>query len=145
MLVARASVRLCVPCLSVNTRFASSSQTAIEQLHTYTFYKRLAASDDRAALILFSSPVCGSCHAFRRVLPAFQETANKTGRINIDVFEVDAGGSMGLTNEHEVFDLPALFLYNGGEFHSGIQAPPVVDSLLSAVETALSQPAEEPP
>ena len=60
-------------------------------------------------------------------------------------FAVNAGDSPGLVNEHEVMDLPALFLYNDGEFHASIQAPPVVQELEAAVLQALDLPPEEAP
>ena len=117
---------------------ATQSAAPAELLHTYTFHKRLARTPG-PSLVLFFSPFCGSCHTFRRLLPDVQE------RGTMAAFEVDAGDSLGLVNEHEVMDLPALFLYNDGEFHASIQAPPVVQELEAAVLQALDLPPEEAP
>jgi hypothetical protein len=107
---------LAVKCTRVVTRFyhgtaTHKSSTVIKlpqlltQLHSANFYMRLASREDRAALIFFSSPGCGSCHAFRSLLPTLQDTSvfsEKPAEILLDVYEVDAGDSMGLVREHEV-------------------------------------------
>jgi hypothetical protein len=121
-----------------------------EQLTSHTFFHRLeerSSDGDRSALICFTSPSCGSCRAFKRVLPAVRELASSRGSdaADLDVFEVDAGESMGLTNEHDVVDLPALFLYRGAEYHASLQAPPDPSALLCAVLAALERPPEEAP
>ena len=117
----------------------------VERLNNITFHRTLRSRSDHASLVFFSAPGCGSCKSFNRVLTTFQQKAKERAGLSIDVYEVDAGESMGLVNEHDVFHLPALFLYDRGEYYASIQATPDVDSILSAIQTALSCPAEEPP
>lgn len=121
-----------------------------EKLTTHTFFRRLRErSQDgrRAALVCFTSPSCGACRAFSAVLPDVCESASfpDAGDLNLDVFEVDAGESPGLANEHEVVELPALFVYQAAEFHARLQASANRSSIISAVRAALKSPAEEPP
>ena len=133
---------------TTNSNKMCSKRYAVEQLTNFNFFKTLWERRGRAALVCFTSPSCGACRMFKRELPILREFAMKrklTIGVKLDVFEVDAGENMALTNEHEVVDLPALFLYQNGEFHAPIQAPPDAGCLFSEVEEALKKPPHEAP
>ena len=124
---------------------ASRQFNSTPRLTNATFFKQLWAARDRPALICFTSPSCGSCRLFKRVLPELASFAEQEKQFALNVFEVDAGENMGLTNEHGVKDLPALFLYSEGDFHASLQAPPVPELLYEEIQKALALPAEEAP
>mmetsp|Transcript_114500 Transcript_114500/g.334761 ORF Transcript_114500/g.334761 Transcript_114500/m.334761 type:complete len:204 (-) Transcript_114500:297-908(-) len=124
-----------------------SAARRVHSLDTFTYHRRLEETE--VALVCFTSPGCGSCRAFTRVLPLLQRRADEKQRagygFQLAVFEVDAGENMGLVNELDVVDLPALFVYVNGEFHCPLQAAPEAEVLYMAVVRASKQPASEPP
>ena len=63
----------------------------------------------------------------------------------VALFEVDAHDSPGVARELEVFHLPALFLYVGGEYHRPVHSVLRVEALRQAVGEALALPPEDPP
>mmetsp|Transcript_69978 Transcript_69978/g.227822 ORF Transcript_69978/g.227822 Transcript_69978/m.227822 type:complete len:132 (-) Transcript_69978:208-603(-) len=99
--------------------------------------------------VCFTAPGCGSCRAFSHVLPLLQRRADEKQRagyaLQLSVFEIDTGSNMGLANELEVVDLPALLLYINGEYHRPLQAAPEAESLYMAVVRGTTEPALEPP
>jgi thioredoxin-like negative regulator of GroEL len=92
------------------------------------------------ALVCFTSPACGSCKAFRVALEHF--IARWT---DVAVFEIDAQMNPALVNELGFFHLPALYLYNNGQFHRELQPQASVESIREAIDTALQHPATEAP
>jgi len=108
-------------------------------LDEFNFYPTLADSRG-ASLVLFTTPECGACRVYRRAL---RET--QTPGAGFRVFVVDAGNSLALTREYEVFHLPALFLFRDGHFHARLDAAPVPRELRRAVADRLGRPAEEAP
>lgn len=108
-------------------------------LSQFDFHPRLADMTG-PALVMFSSPGCGGCRHLRRVL---QEVAEREPAWHI--FEVDAQRDSALVNEFEVFHLPTVFLFQGGEFHSQLRAEARPVAIISATHEALRQPAEEAP
>jgi hypothetical protein len=50
-----------------------------------------------------------------------------------------------LVNELGFFHLPALYLYNNGEFHCELQPQPSVESIRRSIDKALGEPATEAP
>lgn len=80
-------------------RRCSTLSGEVEQLTNATFFKRLWAGGDRAALVCFTAPSCGACRMFKRILPTLREHAesqSKESGFSLDVYEVDAGENMGL-------------------------------------------------
>ncbi len=112
--------------------------TGLRRLDEFTFYPTLAETPG-ASLVLFTAPTCGSCKVYRRALEMLD------GPDDPPVFEVDAGHSMALTREYEVFHLPGLFLFRDGEFHCALEAQPLPGALRRAVDAALRMPAAEAP
>ena len=111
----------------------------LTRLNDTDFYRTLAAMQG-AALVFFSSAACNSCRYWRTLLAELP--AHHHG---IRVFEVDAGESMGLAQEYEVFHLPALFLFCDGHYHAPVQCEASLAALTGTLDTLLAQPAEEAP
>jgi len=112
---------------------------AVRTLDQFNFHHTLAETPG-VSLVYFTSPACGSCKRLRSI---FDNHAQEFAQLNL--FEVDAQREMALTNEFGIFHLPALFLYNEGEFHTEIHAEPLPSSIIAAIETALAAPAQEAP
>ena len=92
------------------------------------------------ALVMFTSPDCGSCRHLRSVL--LEVKAREPGW---KVFEVDAQRDPALAHEFEVFHLPTVFLFHNGEFHCQLEAAAGTFAIISATRSALLQPAGEAP
>jgi thioredoxin 1 len=108
-------------------------------LDQFNFHHTLAETEG-VSLVYFTAPACGSCRQLKWV---FDHHPDEFALLNL--FEVDAQREMALTYEFGVFHLPALFLFNEGEFHAEIQAEPLPHAIIAAVEAALAQPAMEAP
>ena len=111
----------------------------LPRLEQFGFHQHLAATGG-TALIMFSSPDCGSCRHLRRVLHEVQ-SRQPLWRL----FEVDAQRDPGLANEFEVFHLPTIFVFQDGEFHCQLAAEARTEAIVSATLAALRQPATEAP
>ena len=92
------------------------------------------------SLVIFTSVGCASCRAWKQVL---QDYLNLNRSLMI--FEVDAHESMALANEYEIFHLPALFLFQDGEFHCELHCEANRDRIHRAIQQALQHPAQEAP
>ncbi len=112
---------------------------ATRQLTQFDFHHVLAETDG-LSLVFFTSPGCGACRHLKRIL---EEQADEFSSIHL--FEVDAQQEMALTREFEVFHLPALFLFQNGQYHAPIQAEPSPGSLWLAIEEALAAEPQEAP
>jgi thioredoxin 1 len=108
-------------------------------LDQFNFHHTLAETAG-VSLVYFTAAACGACKQLKWV---FDHHPQEFALLNL--FEVDAEREMALTHEFGLFHLPALFLYNDGEFHSEIQAEPLPHTLLAAIESALAQPPCEAP
>jgi len=108
-------------------------------LDEFTFHHRLAETPG-PALVIFSGPGCSACKAWKRLLVDYLPQ-----RPGLQLFEVDAGHSLALTREFEVFHLPALFLYRDGRYHCRLQSQATRKALDAALDAALAAPAEEAP
>jgi thioredoxin-like negative regulator of GroEL len=108
-------------------------------LDQYDFHQRLAIMTG-TALIMFTSPDCGSCRHLRQVL---REVLRREP--GWQVFEVDAQRDSALTNEFEVFHLPTVFLFKDGIFQRQLEAEARTESIITATRRALQQPAMEAP
>ena len=103
-----------------------------------SFYSVLAAKPE-PTLVVVTAPHCGACRVLKQALLQLQLTAV------IQLFELDAVDNPSIVQELEIFHLPALFLYVAGEFHAEIKTTPSITALQTAIEYALSQPAQEAP
>lgn len=112
---------------------------ALTPLDEFDFHHALAKTVG-TSLVIFTSPGCASCRAWRRMLGEYLAHHD-----DVRIFEVDAAQSLALTREFGVFHLPALFLYRDGHFHCALQSEARPEKLKVAIESALSAPAQEPP
>lgn len=112
---------------------------AVTALDQFNFHHTLAQTEG-VSLVYFTAPACGAC---KRLKQLFLHNPEVFAQLNL--FEVDAQREMALTNEFGVFHLPAMFLFNRGEFHAEIQAEALPHAILAAVEAALAAPAQEAP
>ena len=110
-----------------------------QQLDEGHFYAELEQTPG-ISLVFFTRQGCGSCKAWKQLLKRFTEQHE-----HVSVFELDAEQNMGLVNEYEIFHMPALFLFNHGEFHCELQAHASDAHLLESIEQALQQPPMEAP
>lgn len=109
----------------------------MESLDEFTLHRRLAASAG-PALVLFSSPGCGSCRGVERRLP-------EAAPAGVGLYKVDVQQAQALARAYDVFHLPALFLFVDGHFHARLDCQVTATTLAQALEVALSQPAQEEP
>ena len=115
---------------------------ALTPLHELDFYGELAR-EAGPAVVVFTTPFCGSCKAVKAALALAQEAGKLPEGTRL--YEVDAGESAGLTADLEVFHVPSLFLYRSDEFHAPIHAPPTAGALADAVQAAIAAPPQTPP
>jgi len=91
------------------------------------------------AVVLFSTPHCGACRAWKALLPrALGETAAR-------LFEVDVAQATGIARYYDIFHLPTIYLYRDGHFHAELQAEARIDAIRSATQSLLAAPAQEEP
>ena len=109
----------------------------LEHLDEFNYPHRLRAAGG-VALVLFSSPTCGTCRVVEQRLPGAAPAA-------VHLFKVDVQTSQGLARAHEIFHLPALLLYRDGVFHAHLACEVSPIALRDALATALAAPAQEEP
>jgi thioredoxin 1 len=110
---------------------------ALVPLDESSYHQRLAQTPG-IALVLFSSPTCGSCRVVERRLP-------EAAPLGVSLFKVDVQRATALASEFEIFHLPALFLYTQGHFHARLDCEVSAPALGKALGRALALPAEEEP
>ncbi len=110
----------------------------LEALDQFDFHHRLAGQSG-ASLVLFTSPDCGSCRQWQRLLTTFD-----AGR-PLALFQVDVQRDAALAAEFGLFHLPALVLYSDGDFHAQLQCEAAPAALRACLRDALSRPAEDAP
>lgn len=118
---------------------ASLSKRKLHTLDELGFYYTLTESSG-ISLIFFTTPSCSSCKAWRELLQRYARRQDE-----ITLFEVNAEESSALTNEYDVFHLPALFLFIDGDYHCELQCEADFDKLSATIQTALAAPAEDSP
>lgn len=106
-------------------------------LDEFSFHARLSGMSG-VALVLFTSPDCGTCRRVEGLLPQAIESG-------IALFRVDVQQSLALARQYEVLHLPALFLFRDGHYHARIESMVTPQALATAIATALSLPAQEEP
>jgi len=107
-------------------------------LNAADFHHRLE-EESGVSLVFFTHELCGSCQSWKKLLLQLQQSSSVT------VFEVNAETEMALTNEFEVFHLPALFLYRDGRFHAPFQCVASLQAVRDTIDLLLGQPAVELP
>ena len=91
------------------------------------------------AVVLFSTPHCGACRAWKALLPkALKETGAQ-------FFEVDVAQATGIARYYDIFHLPTIYLYRDGHFHAELQAEARIDPIRAATLRLLAAPAQEEP
>ena len=113
--------------------------SGFKSLNAHNFHHQLAESSG-ISLVFFTHAACSSCRAWYELLIRFQQHQPE-----INLFTVDAQEEMALTNEFEIFHLPALFLYKDGEYHAPFECVASLDSISEKITTLLKQPAIEMP
>ena len=111
----------------------------LEQLNAHDFHHVLEQQRG-VCLIIFSHDLCSSCRAWKNLLQNYIQD-----RPEIRVYEVNAETEMALTNEFEVFHLPALFLYKDGKFHAPVQCVASLEALDAHVASLLQAQAMDVP
>ena len=109
----------------------------LERLDEFHYHRRLLEQGG-IALVLFSSPACGTCRVVERRLP-------ESAPPGTHLFEVDVQRATGLARAFEIFHLPTLLLYREGHFHAVLNCEISPAALRAAIRAALAQPAEEEP
>jgi thiol-disulfide isomerase/thioredoxin len=110
---------------------------ALEPLDEFRYHHRLRDVGG-VALVLFSSPTCGTCRTVERRLP-------ESVTAGIRLFLVDVQQSPALARAHDIFHLPALLLYREGAFHARLDCQVTPAALEGAINAALAAPAQEEP
>lgn len=111
--------------------------TALEPLDEFRYHHRLREAGG-IALVLFSSPTCGTCRVVEGRLPLAASPGTR-------LFKVDVQLSPALARAHDVFHLPTLLLYRNGEFHARLECEVSPAALAAAMAEALAAPAQEEP
>lgn len=111
----------------------------LPRLTQFDFHHRLAAQEG-VCLVAFGSPGCGGCRHLSRILLEVRQK-----RQDWQAFEVNVQEDPGLAAEFEVFHLPTLFLFHGGEFHCELAAEARPSSIIAHTLAALQRPAAEAP
>lgn len=130
--------------LSVDTEFTQNPgmktgmTTRSMQLLDEATYHRLLAQTRPLALVLFSSSSCGTCRVVERQLPL-------SAPAEANLFKVDVQVASALARAFEVFHLPTLLLYVDGHYHARLDCAVTPAALRTAIDNAVSHPAEEEP
>jgi len=90
-------------------------------------------------VVLFSAPHCGSCRAWKRLLPeALSGLAD-------NLFEVDVGEATGVARYFGIFHLPTVYLYRDGRFHAELQCAARQEVIHETARQLLAAPAQDEP
>ena len=111
--------------------------STLRLLDQFNFHHTLESAPG-VSLVVFTGPDCGACKTLKQVL-------GDSRFAELNLFEVNAEDEMGLTDEYNVFHLPAMFLFTDGRFHCELQAEVEPSRLRAAIDAALGGPAGEAP
>ena len=109
---------------------------ALQPLDEFDYHPRLS-SQAGPALVLFSSPGCGTCRVVEGRL--------RTMALDLPLFKVDVQCSQALARAFDIFHLPTLLLYRDGAYHARLNCEITPASLQQASDQSLAAPAEEEP
>jgi thioredoxin 1 len=111
----------------------------LQRLDDTNFYSVIQARNG-TSIVFFTSAGCSSCRYWKALLGQLV-----VKRPDVSIFEIDAQQSMGLTQEYEVFHLPALFLFSNGQYHAPLQCEARLDTIEQTLDDMLLAPAQEAP
>jgi len=90
-------------------------------------------------VVLFSAPHCGSCRAWKRLLPeALAGVADA-------LFEVDVSEATGVARSYGIFHLPTVYLYRDGRFHAELQCEARREVIRETARQLLAAPPQDEP
>jgi thioredoxin 1 len=101
-------------------------------------YHPLLQETGGIALVLFTSPACGTCRVVAQRLPLAAPAGTH-------LYQVDVQRATGLARAFDIFHLPTLLLYRHGHFHARLDCAITPAALATAMAQALARPAEEEP
>ena len=90
------------------------------------------------ALVLFTSPACGTCRVVEQRLPLAAPAGTH-------LYKVDVQQATGLARAFDIFHLPTLLLYRHGHFHARLDCEVTPAALRAAMAQALAGSPEEEP
>jgi thioredoxin-like negative regulator of GroEL len=102
------------------------------------FHARLSRVEG-LAIVLFSTPQCGACRAWKTLLPT------ALGESGARFFEVDVAQATGIARYYDIFHLPTIYLFRDGRFHAELQAEARIERIRDAARTLLAASAQEEP
>jgi thioredoxin 1 len=120
------------------SRDSTATLPTFSRLAEGDFHPRLAAVSG-IAVVLFSAPHCGSCRAWKRLLP------NALSGSTQALFEVDVSEATGVARYFDIFHLPTVYLYRDGRFHAELQCEARPDAIQQAVQSLLAAPPQDEP
>ncbi len=91
------------------------------------------------AVVLFSTPHCGACRAWKHLLPQALKAAGA------HLFEVDVSQATGVARYYDIFHLPTVYLYRDGRFHAELQCEARPDAIRETAARLLAGAAQEEP
>ena len=109
-----------------------------EYLSEGDYHARLARAPGYA-VVLFSSPHCGACRAWKRLLP------EALSAITTHFYEVDVALATGMARYFGVFHLPTIYLYRDGHFHAELQVEARPEAIAAAARNLFAAAAQEEP
>lgn len=115
------------------------NDATLARLNDADFYSVIQATHG-AAIVFFTSEGCNSCRYWKELLAQLMKK-----RPSLAVFEIDAQQSMGLTQEYDVFHLPALFVFVNGQYHAPLQCEARLDIIDQTLDKLLAAPAQDAP
>lgn len=117
---------------------ALPASSVFQPLREGDYHARLARTPG-PGLVLFGHAQCGSCRAWKRLLP--EALADRIAHF----FEVDVALDTGAARYFCIFHLPTIYLYRDGQFHAELQCEARGDAIRRTVESLLLLPAQEEP
>ena len=115
------------------------NEANLQMLNDADFYPVIQATKG-TAIVFFTSEGCNSCRYWKELLGQLVMK-----RPTLRVYEIDAQQSMGLTQEYEVFHLPALFVFVNGQYHASLQCEARLDIIDATLDKLLASPAQDAP
>ncbi len=111
---------------------------AFELLNEGDHHARLASTNGIAAA-LFTSPNCGTCRVWKRLLPL------ALSGIVRHCFEVDVTIATGVARCFGIFHLPMIYLYHDGRCRAELQAEARIEGIRAQATHLLNSPPQEAP
>ncbi|NDP47679.1 MAG: thioredoxin family protein [Sulfuriferula multivorans] len=121
-----------------DTTSPGNPPTGFVRLAEGEYHARLTACAG-LAVVLFSSPHCGACRGWKRLLPDALLDQART------FYEVDVSEATGVARYFGIFHLPTIYLYRYGVFHAELQCEAKADRVRQTVYDLLQAPAQEEP